>query len=176
MKEALILIDIQNMYFTEGTYKLHKPEEAAEKAAKILEKFRKEGKPVIHVRHMFKVDGLENGGYLLEFNEAVKPKENEIIVSKNYPSSFLKTNLKEVLDKLEIGKLTIVGMMTHMCIDTTVRAAQDYAYDVTVVHDACTTKDLMFNDKKIDAETVHKSIMASINGMFAKVVSCEEYL
>ncbi|WP_276324767.1 isochorismatase family protein [Clostridium butyricum] len=59
----------------------------------------------------------------LDFNEFVKPKKKEIIVSKNYPRAFLKTDLKKRLDKLKVDKLVIVGMMTHMCIDTTVRAA-----------------------------------------------------
>lgn len=44
-------------------------------------------------------------------------------MSKNYPRAFLKTDLKKRLDKLKVDKLVIVGMMTHMCIDTTVRDA-----------------------------------------------------
>lgn len=93
MDEVLILIDIQNMYFSEGTLKLHEPEKAAE----ILDKFRKENKPIINVKHMFKVNGYENGDYLLDFNGAVKPEKREIIISKNYPNSFLKTKLYEKL-------------------------------------------------------------------------------
>lgn len=176
MSEVLILIDIQNMYFCEGNYKLYEPEKAGKKAAEVLEKFRNENKPVIHVKHMFNVEGMEDGEYRLDFNECVKPENNEIIVSKNYPSSFLKTDLKDKLDKLKADKLVIAGMMTHMCIDTTVRAAQDYGYEVTVIHDACTTKDLKWNGKTIKAETVHDSIMASLQGMFAEVVSCEEFM
>lgn len=176
MREVLILIDIQNMYFYEGDYKLYEPERAGKKAAEILEKFRMENKPVIHVKHNFKVDGMENGEYLLDFNEFVKPKKKEIIVSKNYPSAFLKTDLKKQLDKLKVDKLVIVGMMTHMCIDTTVRAAQNYGYKVTVIHDACTTKDLKWNGQTIYAQTVHDSIMASLQGTFGEVMSCEEFM
>ncbi|WP_455794354.1 cysteine hydrolase family protein [Clostridium butyricum] len=176
MREVLILIDIQNMYFCEGDYKLYEPERAGKKAAEILEKFRMENKPVIHVKHNFKVDGMENGEYLLDFNEGVKPKKKEIIVSKNYPSAFLKTDLKKQLDKLKVDKLVIVGMMTHMCIDTTVRAAQNYGYKVTVIHDACTTKDLKWNGQTIDAQTVHDSIMASLQGTFGEVISCEVFM
>ena len=172
MDEVLILIDIQNMYFSEGALKLHEPEKAAE----ILDEFRKENKPIIHVKHMFKVNGYENGDYLLDFNGAVKPEKREIIISKNYPNSFLKTKLYEKLKKLHADSIVIAGMMTHMCIDTTVRAAQDYAYKVTVIDDACTTKDLEWNGEKIKAETVHKSIMASLNGTFADVMLAEKYL
>ena len=176
MKEALILIDIQNIYFAEGDYKLHEPEKAVEKAAQILSKFRSENGPIIHVRHMFNVAQNDKGDYLLDFNEAVKPKGGEIIVSKNYPNAFLKTNLYEEIKNVNEDSLVIIGMMSHMCIDTTVREAQNYDYKVTVIHDTCTTKDLEWNGEKIKASTVHKSIMASLNGMFAEVLSAEEYL
>lgn len=99
-----------------------------------------------------------------------------MILRKNYPSAFLKTDLKKKLDEFKADKLVIVGMMTHMCIDTTVRAAQNYGYKVTLIHDACTTKDLKWNGKTIEAQTVHDIIMASLQGMFAQVVSCEEFM
>lgn len=50
-KEALLLIDIQNIYFTPGPLLLHKPKDATKKAARVLEKFREEKKPVVHVQH-----------------------------------------------------------------------------------------------------------------------------
>jgi len=174
--EVLILIDIQNIYFVEGVWKLHKPEKAAKKAAIILKQFRDENKPVIHVKHMFKVNGDPNGDYLLDFNNAVIPQKSEAIIIKHYPNAFLKTTLKKTLDKLQADRLVIIGMMSHMCIDTTVRAAQDYNYKVTVVDDACTTMDLVWNGKSIAAEIVHNSIMAALSGVFADVVMLTDYL
>ena len=83
---------------------------------------------------------------------------------------------EEELKKVNADSLVIVGMMSHMCIDTTVGEAQNYDYKVTVIHDTCTTKDLEWNGEKIKASTVHKSIMVSLNDMFAEVLSSEEYL
>jgi len=176
MKEALVLIDIQNMYFEEGSYKLFEPEKAAFEASKVLERFRKDKKPIIHVKHNFDVNGKSNGEYLLDFNSAVKPNLNEIVISKNRPSAFYETGLKTKLDELGIDSLVVVGMMSHMCIDTNVREAQNYNYKVTLIHDACTTKDLDWNGNKIPAVTVHGSIMASLSGMFANVISAKEFL
>lgn len=60
-KEALLLIDIQNIYFTPGPMLLHKPREAAKKTATLLKKFRAEGKHVIHIKHNFKAfSGIHN--------------------------------------------------------------------------------------------------------------------
>ena len=166
--EALILIDIQKIYFTPGPLLLHKPKEAAGKAALILQRFREEGKTVVHIKHNFNV--------LSCIHDSVKPLSDEKVILKEKPSSFLDTDLHEYLSERDITDVVIVGMMSHMCVDTTVRMCQNYGYNVTVIEDACTTQALKFNGRKIDATTVHEVFMASLDGMFAKVISSEEYL
>jgi hypothetical protein len=52
----------------------------------------------------------------------------------------------------------------------------DNGITVTLLANACTTKDLVFNGETIRAETVHKTFMASLNGMFAQVVDTDTYL
>ena len=121
-KEALLLIDIQDVYFTPGPLLLHKPKAAAENAAKLLKKFRAENKTVIHIQHRFK---LFSG-----INKAVKPLDTEKVIQKDYPSSFLGTELQEYLQEQGVTHIVVAGMMTHMCVDTTVRACQDYGYEV----------------------------------------------
>ena len=175
--KALIVIDMQNMYFMEGPYRLSCPEQAAANAAKVITKFRREQHPIIHIQHMFQGRASqEELMYLREFHELVKPIKGEIIIPKNYPSAFLGTGLQEKLQELQADELVIIGMMTHMCIDTTVRAAQDYHYPVTVIADACTTKDLEWKGHKLPADVVHNSIMASLAGRFADVYDVTEYL
>ena len=175
-KTALILIDIQNIYFTEGNYLLSEPVEAAKKAKSILEIFRKEKMPVVHVKHLFKTDAYkEDSVFLNDIHELVYPLEDEKVIEKKYPNAFLNTDLQDYLVDLEVEKLVIVGMMSHMCVDTTVRACQNYGYDVTVIGDACTTKDLQWNGNKISAELVHNAYMAGLNGMFANVILADEF-
>lgn len=167
-KEALLLIDIQNIYFTPGMMLLHNPEAAAKKSAMLLERFRAEGKNVIHVQHNF--------AECFEIHSLVKPCEGEKIIHKDYPSSFLGTDLHAYLQKNGIKHLIVAGMMSHMCIDTTVRACQDYGYEVTLIEDACTTMALNHGKKIIDAETVHAVYMASLDDGFANVLKLEDYL
>lgn len=167
-KEALLLIDIQNIYFTPGPLLLHKPRETAKNARVILKKFRSEGKTVIHVKHNFKM--------FSDINKLVYPIDGEKIIYKEYPSSFLGTDLKEYLDEQKIEKIVVVGMMSHMCVDTTIRACQDYGYEVLVIADACTTKSLKYGNEVVPAKLVQAAYMASLDGMFAKVVNMKEYL
>ncbi len=167
MKEALLLIDIQNIYFMPGPMHLHNPKETARKAAEVLERFRSEGKTVIHVQHNFAVfSGIHN---------FVKPIEGEKIIHKDYPNSFLETELLDYLKEQDITDLVIVGMMSHMCVDTTVRACQNYGYNVRVIDDCCTTKALKYDGKKIGAEIVHAVYMASLTDGFAKVLKLEKF-
>lgn len=176
-KTALILIDIQNIYFTEGPMMLYEPLAAAEKAGRILEWFRERDLPVIHVKHVFKEhESKQSMQYLNEIHDLVKPLTSEKVIEKHYPSAFLNTSLQECLKEMQIKDLVVVGMMSHMCVDTTVRACQDYGYQVTVIEDACTTKSLLWHDRRIDATTVHQSFMAAINGKFARVISIEEFM
>lgn len=167
-KEALLLIDIQNIYFTPGPLLLHKPKEAAKNAAKLLEKFRAEKKAVMHVQHNFAA--------FSDIHNLVKPLEGEKIIHKDYPNSFLETDLQEYLQESGITHLVVVGMMSHMCVDTTVRACQDYGYEVIVIEDACTTMSLKYDKRKIDAETVHAVYMASLADGFANVMKLEDFL
>ena len=178
MKSALVLIDLQNDYFHGGKNELRLPERAAEQAARVLEFFRSHSLPVCHIRH---ISG-PNGTFFLpgtagaEIYKAVAPREGEKIFDKHYPNAFLKTGLSEELLGKQIDHLVICGMMSHMCVSTSVRAAQDYGFSVTVPEDACTTKDLVWQGAVIPAETVHRTVMASLNGTFAAVVETDELL
>lgn len=62
-----------------------------------------------------------------------------------------------------------------MCIDTTVRAAKDLGLSVTLIEDACTTKDLIWNGHTISAEVVHASYMASLNVIFADIMTARKF-
>ena len=67
-------------------------------------------------------------------------------------------------------------MMTQMCVEATTRAAFDFEINCTVLEDACAAKELKLFDEKIKAEYVHKSALASLNGVFAKVTTVDEFL
>lgn len=66
-------------------------------------------------------------------------------------------------------------MMTHMCVDTTVKAAKDYGYNITLILDGSTTKDLEWNGDKVSASTVQSVYMASLNQKFATVTLSTEF-
>lgn len=179
MRTALLIIDIQNDYFPGGKNELIGSEAASLNAKRLLEKFRTKKMPAIHVRHLSTRAGAT---YFLpgtagsEIHANVKPIAGETVIEKHFPNSFRDTPLLQVLRDAKIERLVICGMMTHMCVDSTTRAAFDYGYNCILAHDACATKNLTFNNEVTSAEFVHRSFISSLNGMFAVAKSTNDIL
>lgn len=177
-KEAVVVVDLQNDYLTSGSWPLVGVEAAVQKAAKVLEDARSRGVPVIHVRHESPEGApfFVAGSHGAKIIPAVAPVDGEEVVVKNFPNAFRDTDLKTKLDAKGIKDVIIVGAMSHMCIDATVRAASDHGYNVTVVEDAAATRDADFNGMSVPANHVHAAFMSALGFAYAKVVKTEEYL
>jgi nicotinamidase-related amidase len=67
-------------------------------------------------------------------------------------------------------------MMTHMCVDTTVRAAFDLGLPCTLAHDACATRDLAFAGQTVAAAQVQTAYLAPLGALFARVLPTDEIL
>jgi nicotinamidase-related amidase len=179
MKAALLLIDFQNDYFPDGKMECRGSIEAALNAELVLNSFREGFVPVIHIQHISVRPGStfflpDTPG--VEIHDSVKPLENEAIFQKNFPNAFRKTPLKDYLKMEGIDKLVICGMMTHMCVDSTVRAASDRGFQAVVISDACATRDLAYGDVKVPAEHVQAAFLAALSPVFAQVVTTRDFL
>lgn len=178
-KQALIVVDIQNDYFTQGKWPLVGADAAADNAARLIQAFREAGDSVVHIRHEFT---SEEAPFFTPNSDGAKlhPKvlnrDNEPVVLKHFVNSFRETELKSILDEQGIKELVVVGSMSHMCVDGITRAAADFGYSVTVIHDACATRDLEFNGVTVPAAQVHAAFMASLAFAYANVVSADEFL
>src|SRR5699024_12456255 len=111
-----------------------------------------------------------------KIHETVQPLENENLIIKNFPNSFLNTDLESKLKEKGVTKVVVVGMMTHMCIDATVRAAVDLGYETTLIEDACATLDLSYEGKVVPADQVHYAFVSALESMYCKVSSTEDFL
>jgi nicotinamidase-related amidase len=169
---ALLIIDIQNDYFPGGAMALVGAEAAAANAARLLKSFRERALPVFHVQHLSTRPGATfflPGTRGAEIHDAVKPAAGETVTVKHFPNCFRETGLLEALRGKGVSKLTVAGMMTHMCVDTTVRAAADLGFSCLLAGDACATRDLVFDDEKVEARNVQLAYLAGLNGLFASV-------
>ena len=172
MKEALLIIDVQNDYFPGGANELVHPYETEKRIQELIADSRKTGRPVIYIQHFnppddtFFLEGTKGA----EISDRIRPGKGDKVIVKRYPNSFFETELDAYLKSLQADTLIVCGMMTHMCVDTTVRAAMDYGYQVKLAADACATMDLNLNGETIPADTVHKAFIAALNGVFAEII------
>lgn len=176
---VFIVIDIQNDYFPKGAMALHDVERAAETGRRALEHARRKNYPVIIVQHIalnpqatfFRPD--TEGA---EIHPLFTPEADDAHVVKHYPNAFKNTDLDARLNDLKAQELVICGMMTHMCIDSSTRAAADLGYQVTLLGDATATRDLKYGADLAPATAVQTSILAALHGTFANVVRVDDWM
>ena len=169
---ALVVIDLQNEYTASGKQPLDNYENVLSNAAKLIDRARKANVPIIHVAHHASDNLFNTKDKSGQICDQVKPLDSEPVVTKNYVSSFVNTNMVDLLEKTGKKDLIVIGAMTHMCVSTFVRAAvEQYGYQCTVPADTVATKDLVGSDGKvIPASEVHKSHLAALSDYFAAVV------
>ena len=176
MKTALLVIDIQKDYFPGGKMELVNPLEAAQKAYVLLQCFREHKQKTVHVQHISlspTATFFISGDRGTDIHDSAAHFEGEPLVQKHYPNSFRETNLLDLLKGWGIERVIITGMMSHMCVDATARAAADFGFQIIVAEDACATRDLKFGDTVVPADHVHKAFMAALKS-YGQVMTAEQ--
>lgn len=168
---ALVLIDCQNTY-TRGVMELEGVQAALQETAQLLDRARSAGIPVIHIQHSggpgspYDIDG-EIGAIV----DAVAPRGDEPVVVKQFPNSFVQTDLDQLLKAANASNLLLAGFMTHMCVNSTARGAFSLGYAPTVVAAATATRALPGPDgQAVSAAALQAASLAALADLFAVVV------
>lgn len=176
--EALVLIDVQKGFFNENLGKRNNLK-AEENMLKVLEKFRKENKRIIHIQH----HSVEEKGFFskkedIEFKDGFEPLSKEIIFQKKVNSAFIGTELEKYLKDNNIDTLIIVGLTLPHCVSTTTRMASNLGFKVILIEDATASFEMKdyYSDKMLTADEVHRFNITVLNEEFAKIVKTEDFL
>ncbi|MEV8022083.1 cysteine hydrolase family protein [Streptomyces sp. NPDC086554] len=181
-ESVLILIDFQNTYRS-GVMALDGAEQALAAGARLLERARAAGTPVVHVIN----DGGEGTPYDIRahigaISEEVAPVHGEAVVVKQFPNSFHLTELEKTLTELGAapgsGKdLILGGFMTHMCVNYTAQGAFNLGYRPTVVAETTATRALTTPDGTVlPAAGLQAAALTAITDLFGTVVRNVEAL
>ncbi|HEY2193996.1 MAG TPA: cysteine hydrolase family protein [Actinomycetospora sp.] len=167
---ALVMIDLQNTY-TQGVMALENVEPAIEQAAQLLERARAAGGTIVHVQHEAGAGTpYDTHAEIGEIVDAVAPKPGELRIVKNFPSSFVQTDLEAQLRDAGVTNLVLAGFMTHMCVNSTARSAFNLGFAPTVVAGATATRALPGPDGTVPADALQSASLAALSDMFAVVV------
>lgn len=174
---AILVIDLQNEYWPTGNFALQGIEVAAGNAARVMDHARSKGDLVVNIRHEMPDGPLFVPGTAgADINDTVRPAAGEPVITKNFPNSFRDTGLSDLLKEKGIEDVVVIGAMSHMCVDATVRAATDLGYKITTIHDACATRDLDFDGVTVPAAHVHAALMSALSFGYGEVISTDAFL
>jgi nicotinamidase-related amidase len=133
---ALLVIDVQNNVVAGA----HDRDGVVANIARVVDKARAEGVPVVWVQH--NDDNLRRDTDGWQYVPELTRGAEEPLVHKSYGDSFEATDLEDVLAERKVGRLVVAGAQTDACIRSTLHGAIVRGYDVTLVADAHTTEDL----------------------------------
>lgn len=170
-KSALILIDCQQTY-REGVMQLEGVEPALAECSRLLARARAAGTPVIHIQHDAGVGSpYDVTAPIGQIADAVAPKAGEKVITKKLPSSFEGTDLDAELKRLGVTDLVLAGFMTHVCVNSTARAAFNHGYRPTVVAAGTATRAIPDpRGGEVPASSLHAASLAALSDIFAIVV------
>ena len=170
---ALLLIDIQKgLDEAEFWGEFRNNPHAEENCRKILDFFRENQLPLIHIQHCSTNPDspLFPGKKGNAIKDIVAPRTDETVIQKNTNSAFIGTDLEAMLKKDGIEQLIVVGLTTDHCVSATVRNAADLGFQVTIVSDATATyAKTGIEGKRFDAELIHQIELASLKDEFARI-------
>lgn len=163
---ALLVVDIQEVITGDCSIfpgLQEQSENLIQNINQAIDSFKVHNFPVVYVRSEITNPfiNLINSSYAKGSPGAQYDKRLKIVsnfeVVKTGKDSFKKTNLDEILTKNKVNELYIVGLDAAECVNTTIEAAQNRRYNVTVIKDAVisksrSTKDSMmvcFNDRGV---------------------------
>ncbi|HML04168.1 MAG TPA: cysteine hydrolase family protein [Methanobacterium sp.] len=178
MKRALLVIDVQNEYFS-GKLPVTYPKDSFENILKVIDSINKNEIPIILIQHSkLEKDAVtfKKGTHEHEIHEEVLKRNYDEIIEKNLPGSFTGTELESLLKENNIDTVTICGYMTQMCCDTTARQAMHLGFNVEFLSDATGTLDISNSAGKISAEELHKAILITQAMIFSKVMQTKEWI
>ncbi|WP_246739314.1 cysteine hydrolase family protein [Bradyrhizobium aeschynomenes] len=169
-ESSLVLIDIQNEY-RHGPLALPGAEAAIAQAARLLARARAAGSVIIHVAHRGKEGGLfDRSAPRGAIAEAVTPLAGEAVIEKTLPNAFAGTELQARLAAAGRSNVVLAGLMTHMCVSSTARAALDFGWRITIDAASCATRDLPDGrGGTLPAALVHDVALAELSDRFALI-------
>lgn len=182
-KTALLVIDFMQGYTTPGA-PLYAPGvvEAIPHARDVLAAARKASMPLVHTNIRYHPAGFADGGVWVKkapvmkamvegnphaaFCEEVQPLPDELVISKQYPSSFFGTSLASTLWAQGVDTIALIGCSTSGCIRATAVDGVQHGFRVMVIREAV-------GDRH---EAPHEANLFDIDSKYGDVISKSEFL
>jgi len=177
MKRALLVIDVQNEYFT-GKVPVTHPAGSLNNILAVMDFAHTRGIPTVVVQHSAPPNGpvFAKGSEGWNLHPEIAARHCDHLVDKTLPGSFTGTDLEQWLKDRHIDTVVIAGYMTQMCCDTTARQAFHMGIAVEFLSDATGTLSIANAAGSVTAEELHRAILVTQAMRFSKVMTAAAWM
>jgi nicotinamidase-related amidase len=178
MNRALLVIDVQNEYFS-GKLPITHPPGSLDNILKAMDAAGGLGIPVVVVQHTSSkpdADSFVRDSPAWALHPEVAARKHEAQVEKHLPGSFTGTDLQNWLRVRDVDVVTICGYMTQMCCDTTARQAAHRGFQVEFLSDATGTLNFENQAGRVLAEELHRAVLVTQASGFSRVMTTAQWL
>jgi len=180
-KPALVMVDFAQGYFDPDCVLYADVDDTLASALRVREVAHETGIPVILTEVTYQKGGRDGGRFFekakplscfvkgektAEFAEGLVPRDDEIIVSKQYPSAFFGTSLASTLTAMGVDSVILTGLTTSGCVRASCVDSMSHGFTTSVVADAC-------GDRH---PAPHEANLFDMNAKYADVVSEDEII
>ncbi|MEN6488197.1 MAG: cysteine hydrolase family protein [Smithella sp.] len=178
MNRALLVIDVQNEYFT-GKLPVSHPPDSLNNIIRMIEHSHKKGIPVVVIQHTAPGNDsktFRKGTAEWNLHPKIAAQKNDHLIEKNLPGSFTGTDLEPWLRERGIDTVVITGYMTQMCCDTTARQSLHAGFSAEFISDATGTLQIENYAGRVTAEELHRAILVTQAMRFSKVMTTDQWV
>jgi nicotinamidase-related amidase len=190
MTNALVVIDVQESFRVRPLWQTVSNPAVVDRVGVLVDAARAAGDLVVWVLHAEPGSGgdFDPANGHVRVVAGLDPAAGEPIITKTSHNAFTTTNLQQVLTERGIRALTVCGIRTEQCVETTARVGSDLGYAVTFVTDATATfpiphwdapagqsvAELLADPRTLAAEDVVRRTEYALAGRFATVRTVAE--
>lgn len=178
MRRALLVIDVQNEYFT-GKLPVSYPQGSLEQIIRAMNAAHEANMPIVLIQHSApQADSatFRRGSNAWELHPSIAQQPHDVLIEKTLPGSFTGTQLEAWLRERDIETVVISGYMTQMCCDTTARQALHLGFGVEFLSDATGTLAFQNSAGEVTAEELHRAILVTQQIRFSEVLSTQQWI
>jgi len=177
MESALIVIDVQESFRQRPNWQDTSRPDIADQVGRLVTATRGRGQLVVWVLHAEPDTGTVFDpalGYV-RLMDGLKPEAGEPTLTKSSHNAFTTTNLQQMLTTRGIGAVTVCGIRTEQCCETTARVASDFGYEVTFAIDATATTPIELPGRRtLGVDEILERTEYVLAGRFATVKTVDE--
>ncbi|MFC3500943.1 cysteine hydrolase family protein [Micromonospora krabiensis] len=140
-RAALVVIDVQESFRQRAIWAYGSNPDIVGQVDRLVAAARERGDLVVWVLHSEPGTGgvFDPANGHVRLIEGLTPVDGEPTLVKTSHNAFTTTNLQQVLTLAEVSEITVCGIRTEQCVETTTRLGSDLGYRMTFVTDATMT-------------------------------------